>query len=73
MAGIGLVDGGGDDGAFVEGGHVLGDVLGGPVFFGQGYVEVGLGGVFIGTGGVHGGLGGGARERRGFFEGGLDV
>ena len=73
VAGVGLVDAGGDDGADVEGGHVLGDVRRGPGFFRQGDVEVGLGGVgFEGAGRVHGCLGGGAHEGRGLFEGGLD-
>ena len=35
MAGIGLMDAGADDGADVEGGHVLGDVPRRPVFFRQ--------------------------------------
>ncbi len=33
VAGVGLVDAGGDDGADVELGHVLGDVFGGPALF----------------------------------------
>ena len=47
---------------------------GGPVFFRQGDVEVGLGGVGLeGAGRVHGGEGGGAHEGRRLFEGGLDL
>jgi len=42
VAGVGLMHGGRDDGADVEAGHVFGDVLRGPVFFGEGDVEVGL-------------------------------
>ncbi len=73
MSGIGLVDAGADDGAYVEGCHVFGDVGLRPVVFRQRHVEVGDGGVGLeGAGRVHGGLRGGAHEGRRLLQGGLD-
>ena len=72
VAGVGLVHAGGNDGAGVEGRHVLTGALRRPAGLRQGDVEVGLGGVGLeGAGGVHAGLGGGALEGRRFLQRGL--
>ncbi len=69
MAGVGLMHAGGDDGADVEGSHVLAGALGRPAFIRQRDVEVGLGGVrFKRARRVHGRLRGSTHERRCLFQ-----